>query len=104
MRIVFAGTPEFAVPSLRAVLDRGEVVAVYTQPDRPAGRSGCVYTATTSPRSSTARNDGTANSGVPAKTILMLMRERPRARPYAAAWRRALASFLRTISRLSGDR
>ena len=38
MRIVFAGTPEFAVPSLRAVLDRGEVVAVYTQPDRPAGR------------------------------------------------------------------
>ena len=38
MRIVFAGTPEFAVPSMRAVLDRGEVVAVYTQPDRPAGR------------------------------------------------------------------
>ena len=38
MRIVFAGTPDFAVPSLRAVLDRGEVVAVYTQPDRPAGR------------------------------------------------------------------
>ena len=38
MRIVFAGTPEYAVPSLRAVLDRGEVVAVYTQPDRPAGR------------------------------------------------------------------
>ena len=38
MRIVFSGTPEFAVPSLRAVLDRGEVVAVYTQPDRPAGR------------------------------------------------------------------
>ena len=38
MRIVFAGTPDFAVPALRAVLDRGEVVAVYTQPDRPAGR------------------------------------------------------------------
>ena len=38
MRIVFAGTPAFAVPALRAVLDRGEVVAVYTQPDRPAGR------------------------------------------------------------------
>ena len=38
MRIVFAGTPEFAVPSLRAVMDRAEVVAVYTQPDRPAGR------------------------------------------------------------------
>jgi methionyl-tRNA formyltransferase len=38
MRIVFAGTPEFAVPSLRAAAQRGEVVAAYTQPDRPAGR------------------------------------------------------------------
>ena len=39
MRIVFMGTPEFAVPSLRALLDNGyEVVAAITQPDRPAGR------------------------------------------------------------------
>ncbi|WP_242112688.1 methionyl-tRNA formyltransferase [Luteimonas aquatica] len=38
MRIVFAGTPDFAVPSLRAAAARQEVVAVYTQPDRPAGR------------------------------------------------------------------
>lgn len=39
LRIVFAGTPEFAVPSLQALLDsRHQVVAVYTQPDRPAGR------------------------------------------------------------------
>lgn len=38
LRIVFAGTPEFAVPCLRAAAQRGEVVAVYTQPDRPAGR------------------------------------------------------------------
>ncbi len=38
MRIVFAGTPEFAVPALKAACDKGEVVAVYTQPDRPAGR------------------------------------------------------------------
>ncbi len=38
MRIVFAGTPDFAVPSLRAAASRNEVVAVYTQPDRPAGR------------------------------------------------------------------
>lgn len=38
MRIVFAGTPEFAVPSLVAAAQRNEVVAVYTQPDRPAGR------------------------------------------------------------------
>ncbi|WP_028838620.1 methionyl-tRNA formyltransferase [Thermomonas fusca] len=38
MRVVFAGTPEFAVPCLRAAASKAEVVAVYTQPDRPAGR------------------------------------------------------------------
>jgi methionyl-tRNA formyltransferase len=38
LRIVFAGTPEFAVPCLRVASERGEVLAVYTQPDRPAGR------------------------------------------------------------------
>ncbi|MBQ6174149.1 MAG: methionyl-tRNA formyltransferase [Clostridia bacterium] len=39
MRIVFMGTPEFAVPPLTALLDAGhEVVGVFTQPDRPAGR------------------------------------------------------------------
>lgn len=39
MRILFWGTPEFAVPSLRALDDEGFVViAVVTQPDRPAGR------------------------------------------------------------------
>src|SRR3546814_17207476 len=37
MRIVFAGTPDFAVLSLLAAARRNEVVAVYTQPDRPAG-------------------------------------------------------------------
>lgn len=39
MRIVFWGTPEFAVPSLRALQEEGHlVVAVVTMPDRPAGR------------------------------------------------------------------
>lgn len=39
LRIVYAGTPEFAVPALQALLASGhEVVAVYCQPDRPAGR------------------------------------------------------------------
>ena len=39
LRLVFAGTPEFAVPCLDAcVAARADVVAVYTQPDRPAGR------------------------------------------------------------------
>ncbi len=39
MRIAFMGTPEFAVPTLRALVAAGHgVVAVYTQPPRPAGR------------------------------------------------------------------
>jgi methionyl-tRNA formyltransferase len=39
MRIVFAGTPEFAAEHLKALIDSPyDVVAVYTQPDRPAGR------------------------------------------------------------------
>lgn len=38
MRVVFMGTPEFAVPSLEVLLAEHEVVAVVTQPDRRAGR------------------------------------------------------------------
>ena len=39
MRIVFMGTPESALPSLQRLLDDGhEIVAVWTQPDKPAGR------------------------------------------------------------------
>jgi len=39
IRIVFAGTPAFAVPPLKTLSDHGfKPVAVYTQPDRPAGR------------------------------------------------------------------
>jgi len=39
MRIIYAGSPDFAVPALQALLDsEHEVVAAYTQPDRPAGR------------------------------------------------------------------
>jgi methionyl-tRNA formyltransferase len=37
-RIVFMGTPDFAVPILHALLDTQQVVGVVTQPDRPAGR------------------------------------------------------------------
>ena len=41
MRLAFMGTPEFAVPTLDALLEAGhEVVAVYTQPPRPGGRRG----------------------------------------------------------------
>lgn len=38
MNIVFMGTPDFAVPSLKALIDEFGVKAVYTQPDRPKGR------------------------------------------------------------------
>ena len=47
MRMVFFGTPEFAVPSLAALLgDQGghEVLAVVSQPDRPAGRGAKLHT------------------------------------------------------------
>ena len=40
LRVVFMGTPEYAIPVLSALLDeRHDVVGVYTRPDRPAGRS-----------------------------------------------------------------
>jgi len=42
LRIVFMGTPTFAVASLRACLEVGEVVAVVTQPDKPRGRGQLV--------------------------------------------------------------
>jgi len=39
LKVIFAGTPDFSVAPLRALIDSGhEVIAVYTQPDRPAGR------------------------------------------------------------------
>jgi len=43
MRLAFMGTPDFAVPALRALHEAGhEIVAVYTQPPRPAGRGQSV--------------------------------------------------------------
>ena len=43
MRIVFMGTPDFAVPTLTALIEGGhEVVAVVTQPDKPKGRGKAV--------------------------------------------------------------
>ncbi len=41
LRLVFMGTPDFSVPTLRALHEAGhEIAAVYTQPPRPAGRRG----------------------------------------------------------------
>jgi methionyl-tRNA formyltransferase len=40
MRIVFLGTPEFALPIMQACAEAGQLAAVFAQPDRPVGRSG----------------------------------------------------------------
>lgn len=45
LRVIFMGTPDFSVPTLSAIADAGhEIVAVYTQPPRPAGRRGLELT------------------------------------------------------------
>ena len=41
-KVVFMGTPDFAVPTLQALIDHYAVIGVVTQPDRPAGRGGRV--------------------------------------------------------------
>ena len=52
MRIVFMGTPDFAVPCLKALIeDKNEIVGVFTQPDKPKGRG---YTLTPPPVKVTA--------------------------------------------------
>ena len=38
LKIIFMGTPDFAVPSLAALIDKTEILCVVTQPDRPKGR------------------------------------------------------------------
>lgn len=38
MRVIFMGTPDFSVPALKAIAEQHEIVAVYSQPPRPAGR------------------------------------------------------------------
>jgi methionyl-tRNA formyltransferase len=43
VRVVFMGSPDFAVPSLEALLARHQVALVVTQPDKPAGRGGKVH-------------------------------------------------------------
>jgi len=38
LRVIFMGTPEFAVPALKTLIEATQVLAVYSQPDRPVGR------------------------------------------------------------------
>jgi methionyl-tRNA formyltransferase len=78
LRLVFAGTPQFAVPSLQACLRSGaQVVAAYTQPDRPAGRGQKLAA---SPVKSAAL---AANVPVEQPETLRDARERERLRAYA---------------------
>ena len=56
MKIVFMGTPDFAVPCLEALINDGcEIAAVFTQPDKPKGRG---YTMTPPPVKVCAENHG----------------------------------------------
>ena len=76
MRVLFWGTPEFAVPPLRALAGEGhEVVGVVTQPDRAAGRSRSTLVA--SPVKAVALEEG----------IPVLQPERPRGEEFLAAVR-----------------
>ena len=74
MKIAYAGTPSFAVPALQGLIDADcEIVGVWTQPDRPAGRgrkltpgqkrcAGCRLA-----RSSTGQLQARGRAGHPAK-------------------------------------
>lgn len=42
MRIAFLGTPDFAIPSLKMLIDKGHSICVFTQPDKPKGRHGAL--------------------------------------------------------------
>ena len=71
MRIVFMGTPEFAVPSLRALVEAGyRVVAVVTAPDKPAGRGRKLHESRSQPANldfpfCNPRNSKRPNSSMP---------------------------------------
>jgi methionyl-tRNA formyltransferase len=73
MRIIFMGTPDFAVPTLDALIAAGhEIAAVYTQPPRPAGRGKA-------PRPSAVQARAQA-LGLPVRTPLTLRDEAEQAR------------------------
>src|SRR3954447_1495540 len=73
MRIVFMGSPEFAVPSLNALVEAGhEIVAVYSQPPRPAGRG--------KGERRTAVHEGAEELGIQVRTPRTLRNEEEQAR------------------------
>ena len=75
MKILFWGTPDFGVPSLRALQEEGHaVVAVVTQPDRPAGRGRAV-------------RSGAIKSVAEQEGIPVLQPEKPRGEEFLAQLR-----------------
>ena len=84
MKVVFMGTPDFAVPSLERLMVGGYQLTVYTQPDRPAGRSG---TPVPSPVKRAARRQG-----------LPVLQPRSLRRPEAQAELRALGPDLLVVA------
>jgi methionyl-tRNA formyltransferase len=69
LRIIFMGTPDFSVPTLRALVEAGhEVVAAYSQPPRPAGRRGLELTPSPVQREA-------ERLGIPVRTPLSLKSE-----------------------------
>ncbi len=85
MRVLFWGTPEFAVPALRALAEEGhDVVGVVTQPDRPAGRGRQL-------RGSAVKQVALEEGGYP-----VLTPDRPRGEDFLASLR-ALAPDLSVV-------
>ncbi len=79
MRVLFWGTPEFATPSLRALIGEGhDVVAVVTQPDRPRARGG---------RSRSKVDPSPVKAVAIEEGIPVLQPERPRGSEFLAALR-----------------
>ena len=73
MRIVFMGSPDFAVPSLEALVEAGhEVIAAYCQPPRPAGRGKA--------ERKTAVHERAEQLGIPVRTPRTLRDEEEQAR------------------------
>ena len=76
MRVIFAGTPDFAATHLQAILedDRYQLVAIYTQPDRPAGR-GKKITQSPVKKLALANNRKIRLPGVPSVVVKLIYGE-----------------------------
>jgi methionyl-tRNA formyltransferase len=74
LRLGFAGTPEFAVPALDALAEAHQICAVFTQPDRPAGRGQPLHTGPVKRRALELGLDVYQPPGFNAPEVLELLR------------------------------